>query len=64
MTSDTFTSWRKATYSHANSDCVEVAGRRKLVGVRDTVQRGHGPVLQFSAAAWRAFVDASKSQHA
>jgi hypothetical protein len=56
--------WRKATYSHANSDCVEVAARRKVVGVRDTVQRGHGPVLQFSAAAWQAFVDAAKSQYA
>jgi hypothetical protein len=64
MMSDTFTGWRKATYSHANGGCVEVATDRRTVGVRDTVQCGHGPVLQFSAAAWRAFVDAAKSQHA
>lgn len=28
MTSDTFTGWRKATYSHANGDCVEVGWRK------------------------------------
>jgi hypothetical protein len=62
MMSDTFTGWRKATYSHANGACVDVATRRRVVGVRDTLQRGHGPVLQFSTEAWRAFVDATKSQ--
>jgi hypothetical protein len=64
MTSNNFTTWRKATYSHANGGCVEVAADQRAVGVRDTVQRGRGPVLQFSAAAWRAFVDAAKSRHA
>ena len=63
MTSDTFTGWRKATYSHGNGGCVEVAARRKIVGVRDTAQQGDGPVLQFSAAAWWAFADAVKSKH-
>jgi hypothetical protein len=54
MTSDNFTTWRKATYSHANGDCVEVAANQKAVGVRDTTQGGRGPVLEFPAAAWCA----------
>jgi hypothetical protein len=81
MTSDTFTDWRKATYSHGNgacmevaatwrkstyshgnSDCVEVAAGRRVVGVRDTIQRGRGPVLEFSAAAWRDFIGSAKSR--
>ena len=28
MTSNEFTGWRKATYSHANGDCVEVGWRK------------------------------------
>jgi hypothetical protein len=28
--------------------------------VRDTKQDGHGPVLQFSVSAWRAFADRIK----
>ncbi|HUN31808.1 MAG TPA: DUF397 domain-containing protein [Trebonia sp.] len=61
MTSDNFTTWRKATYSHGNGDCVEVAGGQSGIGVRDTVERGHGLVLKFPAPAWRAFVCAAKS---
>jgi Domain of unknown function (DUF397) len=30
--------------------------------VRDTKQDGHGPVLQFSATAWRAFAAGIKQQ--
>jgi hypothetical protein len=63
MTSDNFTTWRKATYSHANGDCVEVAANRRRVGVRDTAQDERGPVLQFSAAAWRTFIGVAKSRH-
>jgi Domain of unknown function (DUF397) len=61
MTSDTFTGWRKATYSHGNGDCVEVATGRSGVGIRDTVQQGHGPVLQFTAEAWRVFIGTANS---
>ena len=64
MTSDTFTGWRKATYSHGNGNCVEVAAVRRAIGVRDTVQQGRGPVLEFSAEAWRAFIGTAKSQRA
>lgn len=64
MTGNTFTTWRKATYSAGNGNCVEVAASRQAVGVRDTIQHGHGPVLQFSTAAWLAFIGAAKTQHA
>jgi hypothetical protein len=64
MASDNFTTWRKATYSHANSNCVEVATGRQVVGVRDTVQLGSGPVLRFPVAAWRAFIDEARYQGA
>jgi hypothetical protein len=45
--------WRKASQSESGN-CVEVASG---VAVRDTQDR-EGPVLTFSAAAWRAFTAA------
>jgi Domain of unknown function (DUF397) len=48
--------WRKASYSsNGGATCVEVADHANLVLVRDTKDRGHGPVLQFSPNAWRRF---------
>jgi hypothetical protein len=64
MTSGTFTNWRKATYSHANSSCVEIGAARQAVGVRDTTQAGRGPVLQFPATVWRAFIETTKRENA
>ena len=64
MTSDTFTGWRKATYSHANSDCVEVAAERQVIGVRDTTQAQRGQVLEFPATAWCAFIRSVKRMSA
>ena len=64
MESDNFTAWRKATYSHANGSCVDVATRQHDVGVRDTVQHGSGPVLRFPLTAWRTFIGMVKSEHA
>ena len=46
--------WRKSSYSADNGGaCLEVASA-EAVQVRDTTDR-HGPVLTFSANAWRAF---------
>jgi hypothetical protein len=54
-------SWRKSSYSGNNGgDCVEAGSVRRAVLVRDTRQDGHGPVLQFSVSAWRAFADRIK----
>jgi Domain of unknown function (DUF397) len=64
MTSDTFTDWRKATYSHGNGACVEAAADQHIIGVRDAAQDGYGQVLQFRAAAWRASISITKCENA
>ena len=46
--------WRKSSYSGSNGgECVEVATTGTVL-VRDTADRS-GPVLTFTAEAWRAF---------
>ena len=46
--------WRKSTYSGDNGgECVEVAAAGAVL-VRDTTDHT-GPVLTFTAEAWRAF---------
>jgi Domain of unknown function (DUF397) len=53
--------WRKSSYSGGQGgNCVEVAGDSRRVLVRDTAQAGTGPVLGFSAQAWRRFADQVK----
>jgi Domain of unknown function (DUF397) len=47
--------WRKSTLSTTNG-CVEVAVVGDRVAVRDSKQRGRGPVLEFTAEEWAAFV--------
>jgi uncharacterized protein DUF397 len=54
------TAWRKSTYSNSSANCVEVAAAPACVGVRDSKQEGNGPVLAFSADAWRRFLARAK----
>jgi Domain of unknown function (DUF397) len=49
--------WRKSSYSGDNGGaCVEVAAAESVL-VRDTTERS-GPVVTFTADAWRAFISA------
>jgi Domain of unknown function (DUF397) len=55
------TGWRTSSYSGSQGgNCVQVAGRGRRILVRDTKQAGTGPVLRFSAKAWRTFADQVK----
>ena len=47
--------WRKSTLSTTNG-CVEVAVADNRIAVRDSKQEGRGPVLEFTAVEWEAFV--------
>ena len=47
--------WRKSTLSTTNG-CVEVAIVGDRVAVRDSKQQGRGPVLEFTAVEWDAFL--------
>jgi hypothetical protein len=47
--------WRKSSHSVLNGACVEVAEDDGLVQVRDSKDLP-GPVLEFSPAAWVAFL--------
>ena len=49
--------WRKSTYSQASGgNCVEVGSYQGAALIRDTTQRGAGPVLSVPAATWSAFL--------
>jgi len=48
--------WRKSSYSGNGGNCVEVAEHDGLILIRDTKDHGHGPVLRYTPAEWRAFV--------
>jgi uncharacterized protein DUF397 len=47
--------WRKSTFSTTNG-CVEVAFVGDRIAVRDSKQQGQGPVLEFTAVEWAAFL--------
>ncbi|HEV3380087.1 MAG TPA: DUF397 domain-containing protein [Trebonia sp.] len=54
--------WRKASYSNGSGDCVEVGHLLGLVAIRDTRQRGHGPVLAFTPEQWHRFTAELRSE--
>jgi Domain of unknown function (DUF397) len=47
--------WRKSTLSTTNG-CVEVAVVGDRIAVRDSKDQGQGPVLEFTAVEWDAFL--------
>jgi hypothetical protein len=56
------TGWRKSSYSGGQGgNCIEVGHGREVIAVRDTKQVGRGPVLRFSAEAWRRFAGQIKA---
>ena len=51
------TGWHKATYSGANTNCIEQGVTpEEQVAVRDTKNNGVGPVLKFQREGWMKFV--------
>lgn len=52
----TSATWRKSTYSTAQGSCVEAGTVPGHVLVRDTTQRGNGPVVGISPSAWHRFI--------
>ena len=57
------TGWRTPRRTNATGNSVEVgaAPGRRVVGVRDSKQHGRGPVLEFAAPAWEAFLASIRS---
>lgn len=53
------TKWRKSRRSVGNGACVEIAPATGSVAVRDSTHR-IGPVLQYPARAWDAFIADTK----
>jgi hypothetical protein len=46
--------WRKSSYSsNGGANCVEVGPVSGVLLVRDTTQRGTGPVLRITPIDWR-----------
>jgi hypothetical protein len=53
------TAWVKATASNADGSCVELRRFHHLIEVRDTKDRS-GPVLRFTHAEFRAWLDGAR----
>ena len=54
------TAWIKASRSGAQNSCVEMRGHAGFVEVRDTKQRGEGPILGLTRAQFAAWLDGAK----
>jgi hypothetical protein len=51
--------WRKSTKSNPSGNCVQVADTGDGVAVRDS-KHPAGPVLRYTRAEFKAFVDGAK----
>lgn len=56
---NTYTDWRKASYSNGSGQCVETASGAGTIAVRDTANRD-GDTLTFSAQVWERFTASVK----
>ena len=53
--------WRKSSYSSSNGgECIEIADHDSRILIRDT-KDSQGPILRFTADAWKAFAKKLKS---
>jgi hypothetical protein len=60
-TADAGAIWQKSSFSNMNGSCVEISRLMPdSIGVRDTKDKGIGPVLIFTAAEWHAFIAGAK----
>ena len=56
--------WRKSSWSSFNGNCIQSRRTARCSGgVRDSKERGLGPVLLFNDPAWRSFIDGVKNGH-
>ena len=60
-TTDSNTGWIKASASDGGNNCVEMRRLDGAVEVRDSKQRGSGPILGFTKAEFAAWLDGAKS---
>ena len=47
--------WRKSSFSAPDQECVEVAQRTEVVGLRDS-KNPNGPVLNLAPTGWSALL--------
>ncbi|GAA2137535.1 DUF397 domain-containing protein [Actinomadura napierensis] len=54
--------WHKSSYSEANGACLEISRSVSgTIGVRDSKQHSAGPILDFTAREWTAFLKTIRS---
>jgi hypothetical protein len=48
--------WRKSSRSNGQANCIEIAFLGGDIAMRDSKDRGSGPILRFPQGEWTAFV--------